>query len=66
MPVNSSVVVKTLRRPLTMAEPKEGSKKYFCLTSQVMSSRAWQTLLTTGGGGGGAGSSSLPPCSDDA
>src|ERR1700736_26403 len=38
--VKSAVVVKTFRLPLTSAPPKFVSKKYFCASSQLTSSRA--------------------------
>ena len=39
MPVKSAVVVNTFRCPGTSAPPKVGSRKYFCASSQVMTSR---------------------------
>src|SRR5204862_58569 len=39
MPLKSAVAVKTFRRPGTSAPPKSRSKKIFCPSSQVRTSR---------------------------
>jgi hypothetical protein len=38
-PESARVVSKMLRRPVTMALPKFWSRKYFCVSLQVISSR---------------------------
>src|ERR1051326_2315512 len=53
IPVNSTVVVNTLRLPFTSELPKYGSKKYFCAISHENTSRAC--------GGPGIQRASSPP-----
>src|SRR5215471_14016430 len=56
IPEKSAVVVKTLRIPETSAPPNVGSKKYFCFSSQVITSFACGVVSQ------GVGCGAMSPC----